>query len=251
MGRIIIVLLFCFTALTACHEKENDQLKIAVAANMQFAMKELTKYFKEETGIACDLIVGSSGQLTAQIKSGAPYDVFVSADMKYPADLFNTGHATAKPEIYAFGKLVMWSMIDSLQPSIDMFKSVVVKHVAIANPKTAPYGTAAIEVLNHHRVYEEVKSKLVYGESISQTNQFIISKAAEVGFTAKSVVLSPEMKGKGNWADIDETDYTPIAQGAVMLKHSGSHDGDAQKFYHFLFSPKAKDILQNFGYSVK
>ena len=132
-----------------------------------------------------------------------------------------------------------------------MLKSAVVKHIAIANPVTAPYGTAAIEVLNHHHVYEDVKSKLVYGESISQTNQFIVSKSAEVGFTAKSVVLSPEMKGKGNWTDIDEADYTPIAQGAVVLKHRGSHDGDAQKFYNFLFSPKAKDILENFGYSVK
>ncbi len=250
MGRIIIVILFCFIAITACHEKENDQLKIAVAANMQFAMKELSKSFTAETGIACDLIVGSSGQLTAQIKSGAPYDVFVSADMKYPTELFTTGYASAKPAIYAFGKLVMWSMIDSVQPSINMLKSAVVKHVAIANPATAPYGAAAIEVLNHHHVYEEVESKLVYGESISQTNQFIISKSAEVGFTAKSVVLSTEMKGKGNWANIDETDYKPIAQGAVMLKHIGSHDGNAQKFYDFLFSPKAKGILHNFGYSV-
>lgn len=250
MGRIIAMLLFCFTAFTGCHEKENDQLKIAVAANMQFAMKELVKSFKEETGIACDLIVGSSGQLTAQIKSGAPYDVFVSADMKYPSELFNTGYSNARPAIYAFGKLVIWSMTDSVQPSIDMLKSAAVKHIAVANPATAPYGAAAIEVLNHHHVYQEVKSKLVYGESISQTNQFIISKSAEVGFTAKSVVLSPEMKGKGNWTDINEPDYTRIAQGVVVLKHSGSHNTDAQKFYDFLFSPKAKDILGNFGYSV-
>ncbi len=250
MGRIIFLLFSCFVAFTSCQQKENDKLKVAVAANMQFAMKELSKSFTEETGIACDLIISSSGQLTAQIKSGAPYNVFVSADMKYPTELFTAGHTTDKPAIYAFGKLVMWSMIDSIKPSIDVLKKPDIKHIAIANPKTAPYGTAAIEALNHYNVYEDVKNKLVYGESISQTNQFIISKSAEAGFTAKSVVLSPEMKGKGNWTDIDEVDYSPIAQGAVVLKHNGSQQEDAQKFYNFLFSQKAKDILKNFGYSV-
>ncbi len=97
MGRIVFLLFFCFVALTACHETQNDHLKIAVAANMQFAMKELSKSFTDETGITCDLIVSSSGQLTAQIKSGAPYDIFVSADMKYPDELFTTGYATSKP----------------------------------------------------------------------------------------------------------------------------------------------------------
>ncbi len=251
MGRILFLLFFCFVALTACHETQNDHLKIAVAANMQFAMKELSKSFTNETGITCDLIVSSSGQLTAQIKSGAPYDVFVSADMKYPGELFNAGFATGKPAIYAFGKLVMWSVIDSIKPSIDILKNAEIKHIAIANPRTAPYGTAAIEVLEHYNVYEDLKDKLVYGESISQTNQFIISKSAEIGFTAKSVVLSPGMKGKGNWEDIDAADYSPIAQGVVVLKHNGSKQEDVQKFYNFLFSQKAKDILQNFGYSEK
>ena len=251
MGRTILMILFGFMVLCSCNEKEGDQLKIAVAANMQFAGKELCKSFTVKTGIACDLIVGSSGQLTAQVKSGAPYDVFVSADMKYPVDLFNTGYSSARPEIYAFGKLVMWSMADNIQPSIDILKSNMVKHIAIANPATAPYGAAAVEVLNRHHLYEDVKSKLVYGESISQTNQFIISKSAQVGFTAKSVVLSSEMKGKGNWTDISEADYTPIAQGVVVLKHSGPHNSKAQKFYNFLFTTKAKDILRNFGYSVK
>ncbi len=251
MDRIIFLLFFCFVALTACNEMQNDRLKIAVAANMQFAMKELSKSFTDETGITCDLIVSSSGQLTAQIKAGAAYDVFVSADMKYPGELFNAGFATGKPVTYAFGKLVMWSMIDSIEPSIDILKNAKIKHIAIANPKTAPYGTAAIEVLKHYNAYEDLKDKLVYGESISQTNQFIVSKSAEIGFTAKSVVLSPEMKGKGNWTDINEADYSPIAQGVVVLKHNDSKQQDVQKFYNFLFSQKAKDILQSFGYSVK
>ncbi|MEO8415921.1 MAG: molybdate ABC transporter substrate-binding protein [Ginsengibacter sp.] len=251
MGRTTLLVFFCLMAFTACHEKESSQLKIAVAANMQFTMKELATSFTAETGITCDLIVGSSGQLTAQIRSGAPYDVFVSADMKYPGDLFTAGYTADKPAVYAFGKLVMWSMIDSIKPTIDILTTPDVTHIAIANPTTAPYGMAAIAVLNHHHVYEDLKSKLVYGESISQTNQFIISKSAEVGFTAKSVVLSPELKGKGKWTDIDEADYSPIAQGIVVLRHGSAQPGDAEKFYNFLFSEKAKDILQKFGYAVK
>lgn len=251
MAKITLLLFFCFSLLASCRQKENNKLKIAVAANMQFAMKDLSKSFTEETGIACDLIISSSGQLTAQIRSGAPYDVFVSADMKYPTELFTSGYTSNKPAIYAFGKLVIWSAIDSLEPSIGILKTPRIKHIAIANPATAPYGAAAIEVMKHFNVYEDLKNKLVYGESISQTNQFIISKAAEVGFTAKSVVLSFGMKGKGSWEDIEETNYSPIAQGVVVLKHSSSQQEDAMKFYNFLFSRQGKDILQNFGYAVK
>ena len=248
----IATLLFCYlTLLTSCTEKRNDALKIAVAANMQFAMKELSKSFANETGIKTDLIIGSSGQLTAQIKAGAPYDVFVSADMKYPDELFTSGFTSGKPAIYGYGKLVMWSMVDGAKPSIGWLKDPQVTHIAIANPKTAPYGEAAVEVLKHYDIYDDLKDKLVYGESISQTNQFIISKSAEVGFTAKSIVLSPEMKSKGNWIEIDENVYSPIAQGVVVLKHNDTETTNADKFYNFLFSSEAKIILTKFGYSVK
>jgi molybdate transport system substrate-binding protein len=251
MNKTALLLFSCAIALTACHQKQKDKLNIAVAANMQFAMKELTRSFTDQTGIKCDLIISSSGQLTAQIKAGAPYDVFVSADMKYPDELFASGYATNKPAVYAYGKLVMWSMINGMKPSIDLLKNPEVNHIALANPKTAPYGTATIEVLKHYGIYENLKDKLVYGESISQTNQFIISKSAEIGFTAKSVVLSPEMKDKGSWIDIDEADYSPIAQGVVVLKHNNVEPANAEKFYNFLFSDKAKDIFTKFGYSVK
>jgi molybdate transport system substrate-binding protein len=248
----ISILVFSFLWLmTACREKQADTMKIAVAANMQFAMKELSKSFTDTSGIRCDLVVSSSGQLTAQIKAGAPYDVFVSADMKYPNELFASGNAANKPNVYAYGKLVMWSVMPGVKPSFELLRSNQISHIALANPKTAPYGVAALEALMHFRIYDEVKNKLVYGESISQTNQFIISKSAEVGFTAKSIVLSPEMKGKGNWIDISDTLYSPIAQGVVILKHNDKDNANAKKFYNFLFSGRAKDILTKFGYSVK
>lgn len=251
MKRIIPVLITCIILLSGCREEKESKLTIAVAANMQFAIKELAKTFTDQTNIQCDLIISSSGKLTAQIKEKAPYDVFVSADMKYPTELFNKGFTTDKPEIYGYGKLVMWSVKDNIKPSISLLTAPEIKHIALANPKMAPYGTATLEVLNHYGIYESVKDKLVYGENISQTNQFIISKAAEIGFTSKSVVLSPEMKEKGHWQDIDETTYSPIDQGVVVIKQDNLQQDNARKFYNFLFSNDAKTILEDFGYSIK
>jgi molybdate transport system substrate-binding protein len=247
MKKAIFILLIYLIA--ACQQKPERKLTIAVAANMQFAIKELSKTFTDQTGISCDLIISSSGKLTAQIKEGAPFDIFVSANMKYPKELFNTGFATKTPKIYGYGKLVMWSMIDSVYPSLEILKNSEVNHIAIANPKMAPYGIATIEVLKKHGLYESVKDKLVYGESILQTNQFIISKSVEIGFTSKSVVLSPKMSTKGNWVDIENTDYSAIAQGVVILNHNNQED--AEKFYTFLSSANARRILENFGYLTK
>ena len=147
------------------------------------------------------------------------------------------------------GKLVLWSIKKGVNPSIDLLTDEKIKHIAIANPKTAPYGQAAVDALNHFDLLEKVEKKLVYGESISQTNQFIISGSAQIGFTAKSVVLSPKITGTGQWAPIDEKSYTPIAQGVVILKKDIPSE-NAEKFYSFLFSDHSKKILENFGYQV-
>lgn len=248
MKKLFPLIILSFLIFFSCKEKEHKSLNIAVAANMQFAMKELTKKFTEQTGISCETIISSSGKLTAQIKEKADFDVFVAADMKFPTELYTSGFSTEKPKTYAYGKLVLWSMIDGLDPSLKLLEDKSVQHIAIANPKLAPYGEAAKEVLEKYKIYTTLENKLVYGESISQTNQFITSKAAELGFTAKSVVLSPEMKGKGKWIDIDEADYSPIAQGVIIIKHGETVNEDAKKFYDFLFSPEAKKILENYGY---
>lgn len=182
-----------------------NKITIAAAANVQFVLNELTKDFESSTGIKTEIILNSSGKLTAQIKEGAPYDVFVSADMKYPAELYKTGFAIDSPRVYANGLLVLWTTKDEVKPdpTLKVLTSNAVKKIAIANPQTAPYGEASVEAMNYYKVYDKVKDKLVYGESISQTNQFIISGSAEIGFTAKSIVLADEMKGKGIWVDID------------------------------------------------
>ncbi|MDH7447775.1 molybdate ABC transporter substrate-binding protein [Aquimarina sp. 2201CG14-23] len=243
---LIIVILLTIS----CKQTEDDTITIATAANMQFPIEAISEAFTTHTGIKNDLIIGSSGKLTAQIKEGAPYDIFVSANMKYPEEIYRSGLAVRPPEIYGYGQLVLWSMHDSIQPFVTLLANENIHHIAIANPKTAPYGEAAIEVLKHYRIYDTIKEKLVYGESIAQTNQFIMSKSSEIGFTAKSIVLSPRMKGKGNWVALDKKVYQQIDQGVVMIKQKNRNGKNAQQFYDFLFSKEAKKILEDFGYLV-
>ena len=250
MNRLVFVYGSVLLLFFACRPPDDQKLTLAAAANVQFAVKEIAGLFGRQTGIESDVILGSSGKLTAQIKKGAPYNVFISADMAYPNVLFDEGYATDSPKVFAHGKLVMWSLVEGLTPSKEMLLSDKVRHIAIANPKTAPYGLAALEVLQHFGIYEQVKDKLVYGESVLQTNQFILSQSAAIGFTAKSVVVSPQMKDTGTWVTLGQDTYTPIAQGAVMIARDGRSTEAAEKFYTFLFSPKAKAILQAYGYAT-
>ena len=244
-----ILLPVVFVLLASCGNKDRDQgLTIAVAANMQFAMEEIAMAFTEETGVPCDLIIGSSGKLTAQIVEGAPFDVLVSADMKYPESLQDKGLAETDPEVYAYGSLVLWTLEDSLDLSLTLLKAKEISHIALANPKTAPYGVAAEDVLRHYGMYEDLKGKLVFGESIAQTNQFITSGAAEAGFTALSVVMSPQMQGRGQWVIPDPASYEPISQGMVVIRREGGNTKSGVAFRDFVFSDRAREILSEFGY---
>ena len=253
-------ILFLVVGIQACgtHSEAGEgeassapTIAIAVAANMQFAMEELTKAFTEESGIRCQTSVSSSGKLTAQIQQGAPFDVFVSANMKYPNEIQNSGLASRPPKVYALGKLVLWSLRDGLEPSLDNLKDPAIRHIALANPKVAPYGMAAEEAMKEHGLLPELQGKLVFGESIAQTNQFITTQSAEVGFTAMSVVLSPTLQGKGQWTPLSASLYSPIEQGVVLINRKGRDNSAAQAFYDFLSSAAAKAILQDFGYEVE
>ncbi len=228
-------------------------ITVAVAANMRYTIEQLKTIFEKETGISIAIISGASGKLTAQIEEGAPFDVFVSADMNYPEELYKKGYAINEPKCYANGVLVLWTAKTDLNTNnmLQLLKSPEIKKIAIANPNTAPYGMAAEEVLKHYNIYDAVKNKLVLGESIAQTQQFIESQAAEIGFIAKSFVLAPQIKDKGHWLAIDSTTYKPIKQGAVILKHGkDTHYEKSKQFYDFLYSSKIKTILKQSGYIV-
>lgn len=252
--RLSAMLLF-FVFVFPVHAKE---LRIAVAANVQFAIKEISTEFQKETGILPLVSLGSSGKLTAQISNGAPFDVFLSANMKYPETLYKNGLAINAPEVYARGAVVYWTMnkkyikINDGKASLEFLNHSSIKKIAIPNPDLAPYGLGAVTSLKHFNLYDNLSSKLVIAENISQANQYIISRNVEGGFTSKSVVVSPKIKGQGFWVDLPAGSYTPIDQGAVILKYGEkNHPSEAKKFYDFLFTPKTKSILERYGYLVK
>ncbi|MEL6926383.1 MAG: molybdate ABC transporter substrate-binding protein, partial [Bacteroidota bacterium] len=195
-------------------------------------------------------------------KEGAPYDLFLSADVKYPEALHALQLTDGPPRIYARGQLMAWTLREDLLVTssrdieandtafVNILLSDEVRRIAIANPDIAPYGAAAVQYFTQQGVYEQLKDKLVFGESIAQTNQFILSGAAELGFTARSVSAAPEVSGKGNWVAIDPTQYAPIEQGVVVLRNRPAHLAKAQKFRDFLFSESGQNILKTYGYLV-
>jgi molybdate transport system substrate-binding protein len=246
---------FCILALFAAFlagcSKPSEKIVVATAANVQYVMKEIQKEFEQESGKKIEIVVASSGKLTTQIREGAPFDVFVSADTKYPEEIFKNGGSDQKPEVYATGTLVLWSKDipeTDLKPEILITEKV--KKIALPNPQTAPYGEAAVQALNALKLYGQTEKKLVYGESIAQTAQYITTGSVEAGFNALSIVLSPEMKGKGHYIQVDPALYKPIQQAAILLKHSkdSPKKASSEQFYKFLYSQKAQTIFKRYGY---
>jgi molybdate transport system substrate-binding protein len=251
-GIAFIMFLILIVPVCGCGNGKTERapVTVAAAANMQFALEALTKEFTLKTGVPCELIIGSSGKLTAQISEGAPYDLFVSANMKYPEALALNGMAALPPRHLADGALVLWTANEQLEPSLEALQNATVRHIALANPKTAPYGQAAMEVLENKGIFAKLKDKLVFGESIAQTNQFISSGSVEIGFTALSVVLSGELKKQGKWVLISQEYYNPVEQGILLLKKKSGINPEARELYDFLVSDDAGLVLQKFGYSV-
>lgn len=225
-------------------------LTVGVAANVQYAFDELAAAFEKKTGHQIRSIYNSSGKLTAQIIHGAPIDVFLSADMDYPEKVHRAGFAAAPPQPYAHGALVLWTLNDlDLSQWRQVLASEKVRRIAIANPKVAPYGRETVRALAHAGLKDVLKPKLVYGESVSQVNQYTHSRAVDAAFTAKSVVLSPQMRGQGKWIELPAGSYQPITQGFVVLKHGARNNPAAAKqFAEFLRSPAARAILSRYGY---
>jgi molybdate transport system substrate-binding protein len=238
-----------FLALAACIPLQ-AQITTAVAANVQFAMEELKADFRKSSGLEVKTVYGASGKLTTQIKSGAPFDVFVSADMDFPDSLHKWGYAPAKAKPYAYGKLVLWTMGDlDLGKGMGILLDPKVSKIAIADPKRAPYGREAVKAMTRSGLAGKLDSKLVYGESISQVTQYILTGNVEIGFNAKSVVMAGEVAGKGKWVEVDSTLYDKIAQGALITKYGAENNpGPSAKFLAYLYSEPARAIFAEYGY---
>jgi len=246
MKRVFLV----FSLLLFSAALFGQNLRVAVAANLQGVIKVLAKDFKEKTGIEIEPIAGSSGNLATQIKNGAPFDVFLSADISFPEGLFNEGFTTKAPDVYAYGSLIIVSTQDiGFENWERLLLSPRVNKIAIANPKIAPYGKAAEEALTKKGIWTDIQPKIVQGESIAQVNTYISTGVADVGFSTQSLIKDAEGKTKLYWKIIDPQIYTPIKQGIVILKAT-KQTANAEKFYRYILSADAKKILKAYGYGV-
>lgn len=228
-----------------------EQVQVAVAANFVPPFKEIAAEFQKATGHTAELSAGSSGKFYAQIKNGAPFEVFFSADDERPKLLEEEGLGVKGTRFtYAVGRLVLWSPNPELVKGEQTLQSDTFKHLAIANPKTAPYGVAAMQTMTNLKVWDRLQSKIVQGENLGQTSGFIQSGNAELGFLALSQVLDPALKGKGSRWDVPTSFHDPIAQDVVLLT-KGQGNSAAKALMEFVRGPQGLQIIERYGYDVK
>ena len=219
------------------------EVKLAVAANFTAAMQEIAAAFEQTSGHKTVVSFGSTGKLYTQIINNAPFEVFLSADQEHPRLLHEQGLAQT-PFTYAVGKLVLWSADSNREVGAEALKQADFHHLALANPKTAPYGTAALAVLEHLGLSEALRDKLVFGDSIAQAYQFAATGNAELGFVALAQVA---LDASGARWTVPRELYDPIRQDAVLLTR-GEGNPAAAAFVEYLRGPAAREVIQRFGY---
>jgi molybdate transport system substrate-binding protein len=249
MKRLLVFLLLLTGTFAAAQE-----ITVAAATDMSSALPQLVDAYTKKTGQSVKLSFGASGNLTNQIRNGAPFDVFFSADEQYPQQLIADGLASKDTLYrYAIGRLVLWipsdSPLDVSKLGIKTLLEPSVKKISIANPATAPYGRAAEAALRHFEIYDQVSSRLVIGENVSQAAQFVESGNAQAGLIALSHALASAMKEKGRYWTVPLDAYPTLNQAAVVLAKSKQPDA-ARKFLDFLRTPEATSLLTSYGFSL-
>jgi molybdate transport system substrate-binding protein len=243
--------LLLLSALLTFRASNAQEIRVAAAADLQFALNELAARYEKQTGTKIDVSYGSSGNFFAQIQNGAPFDLLLSADIEYPRKLEAAG--LAEPGTlyeYAIGRIVIWMPADARVDVAKLGWKVLlepgVEKIAIANPEHAPYGRAAVTALRNAGIYEQVRAKLVYGENIAQAAEFVSSRNAQAGILALSLANSPRMRDGKRW-EIPANMHEPIAQGAIVLKGAKDKQG-ARAFLAFLKSGAGRKILDSYGF---
>lgn len=236
---------------------QRQEILVAAAADLKFAMDSLVKIFSAGSGdvtgrshdITVKVIYGSSGNFFEQISNDAPFDLFFSADLEYPQKLEQQHKTLSAINTYGTGQIVLWSSkLDPAREGMNTLLLPSVTRIAVANPAHAPYGRRAEESLKYYKLYDKVREKLVTGENISQTAQFASTGAADVGIIALSLALSPQLQKEGKYWLVPEASHQPLKQGYVLLQHAKGNEG-AKKFATFIASAKAQAILTYFGFS--
>jgi len=228
-------------------------IRIAAASDLQAALPSLAERFERETSKRIAVTFGSSGNFASQIRNGAPFDLFFSADVDYPRQLADSGLADAGSlYVYAVGRLAVWTRADSGVDVVKGLRALVdsrVRRVAIANPEHAPYGRAAIAALRHEGIYEAIRGRLVLGENVSQAAQFVESGNAEAGIIALSLALASPLRGRGIYYEIPASYHPPLEQAAVVLSHS-VQSAAARQFLAFMQRDDVVGIMQTFGFTT-
>ena len=241
---------FLVITLMAGLASAGERLTIAAAADLKIALPEVVAlYGQRQPADQVELIFGSSGKFATQIRNGAPFDLFFSADIELPRALLRDGFAVGEVVPYALGRLVLWSTRREVAAlPLAQLAGGAISRLAIANPKHAPYGQRAAEALRAAGAYERIAGRLVYGENIAQTAQFALSGSADAGIIALGLALTPEMQARGHYVLIDAALHQPLLQGFVRTRH-GAASAAAQRFADFMATNEVRSLLSRYGFS--
>lgn len=246
--RLLSLLLFLTFAAPAW---AGDKIAIAAAADLKFAMEEVVAAFRQaHPADRIDTIYGSSGKFHAQIRQGAPYDLFFSADIQYPQMLAREGFAASAVRPYALGRIVLWSASrDASRMTLADLADPSIRRIAIANPKHAPYGKRAEEALRAAGVWDKVRDRLVMGENIAQTAQYVQSGNADVGIVALALALNKELAARGGHALIDAALHAPLEQGFIVTRRAADNPL-AHRFAEHMGGQEARRIMVRHGFAL-
>ncbi len=252
LRQFCLVFLAAGFAIAAPTTARAGETLVAVAANFAEVVEELETMFEDATDHTLAVTTGSTGKLYAQIKNGAPFDVFLAADQARPERLEAEGDAVPGSRFtYALGRLTLWSADPArVADNLETLKAADLDHLAIANPDLAPYGLAAKQTLQHYGLWDELSGKIVMGQNIGQTFSMVATGNAPLGFVAKSYALSPRNAQPGSRWDVPAVAHDPIRQDAVILKRA-AQNAAALAFVDFLRSDKARAVIERFGYAVE
>jgi len=242
-------ILFFLCAMSVALPANAEKITVAAAADLKFAMDEIVTSFKQENvGDEVEVIYGSSGKFNTQIQQGAPYDLYFSADIAFPRALAKAGLAASEVTPYAFGRIVLWSAtMDATQMTLESLLDAGITRIAIANPRHAPYGKRAEEALRSSGLWEKVEPKLVYGENIAHTAQFVQSGNAQVGIIALALAVNPGLAGKGGYWLIPDKLHEPLEQGFIITKRAEGKPL-AKRFSDYMSSKSARAVMTKYGF---
>lgn len=243
--RFVLLTLSLLLALPA----QAERITVAAAADLKFALNEIVERFVEvHPADEVQVVYGSSGKFSTQIRQGAPYDLYFSADIEFPRELARSGFAASEVTPYAMGRIVLWMPgHDVRNITLSRLAQSDIKRIAIANPKHAPYGKRAEEALRAAGIWEQVSPKLVFGENIAHAAQFVQTGNAQAGIIALALARNPELARQGSYRVIPDSLHKPLEQGFIITKRAAGNTV-ARRFADYMQSPAARTIMTRYGF---